>query len=496
MNRTGSTSFRKRRSAMKEYDYITIGTGSGLALVDAILHENEDVKIAVIDKDEPGGICLTRACIPSKILLYSAELVRLFEKSSEFGIDVENVTSDFSRVMQRMRDLIGEDMANIRKSLENSESIDYYHQAAEFTAPYTLRAGTETITAKTIFLCTGSKPSLPPIKGLDQVHFETTDTILALDTCPPRLAIVGGGYIAAEYGHFFSAMGSSVTVIGRNPRFLPEEEPEISTLATLELKKHMKILTNHEVRETRPGEGGTILLDAFDRTTQTNVSIETDMVLVATGRSSNTDILHPEKSGVKVDNAGWIVVDEYLQTTQPGIWALGDANGRYLFKNVANYEASVVYRNAMHGAGEKVDYTVVPSAVFTSPEIASAGLLEKDAISRYGRDNILIGVARYIDTAKGLAIGAEKEFAKIIVDSSLMAIIGAHVIGPHASILIQELVHSLARPSHTVFEVSSALHVHPSLSEVVQDACQNLMSIEQYHHIVKEHFGLPVPDWE
>jgi mycothione reductase len=258
----------------------------------------------------------------------------------------------------------------------------------------------------------------------------------------------------------------------------------------------MKILTNHEVRETRPGEGGTILLDAFDRTTQTNVSIETDMVLVATGRSSNTDILHPEKSGVKVDNAGWIIVDEYLQTTQPGIWALGDANGRYLFKNVANYEASVVYRNAMHGAGEKVDYTVVPSAVFTSPEIASAGLLEKDAISRYGRDNILIGVARYIDTAKGLAIGAEKEFAKIIVDSSSMVIIGAHVIGPHASVLIQELVYFLAKPSHTVFEVSSALHVHPSLSEVVQDACQNLMSIEQYHHIVKEHFGLPVPDWE
>jgi mycothione reductase len=479
---------------MKEYDYITIGTGSGLALVDAILQEKENVKIAVIDKDDPGGICLTRACIPSKILLYPAELVRLFERSSEFGINAEHVTPDFSRVMQRMRELIGEDMSNIRESLESSESIDFYHYPAEFTAPYTLKAGPETITARTIFLCTGSKPSIPPIKGLDQVPYQTTDTLLALDTCPRRLAIVGGGYIAAEYGHFFSAMGSTVTILGRNPQFIPEEEPEISTLAKQELEKHMKILLNHEVRGTKFGGGGALVLEAFDRTNRTEVRIESDMILIATGRSSNSDILHPERSGVEVDKGRWIIVDEHLQTTQPGIWALGDANGKYLFKNVANYEASVVYRNALHGSGEKIDYTGVPHAVFTYPEIASAGLLEKDAISRYGRDNILIGVERYADTAKGLAIGAGRDFAKIIVESASMAIIGAHIIGPQASILIQELVYFLSRPSYTVQEISSTLHIHPALSEVVQDACQNLMSIEQYHHFVKEHIGLPVPE--
>jgi len=475
---------------MKEYDYIAIGTGSGLALVDAILQENEKAKIAVIDKDDPGGICLTRACIPSKILLYPAELVRLFEKSPEFGIHVEHMTLDFSKVMKRMRDLIGEDMSAILKSLESSESIDYYHYPAEFTAPYTLKAGPDTITAKTIFLCTGSKPSIPPIKGLDQVPYQTTDTLLDLESCPRRLAIVGGGYIAAEYGHFFSAMGSSVTIIGRNARFIPDEEPEISALAMFELAKHLRILTDHEVREIRNGDGGTIVVEALNRTSGERVLIETDMLLIATGRSSNTDILHPERSGVTIDKGGWIVVDEQLQTSQPGIWALGDANGKYLFKNVANYEASVIYRNALHGAKEKVDYTGVPHAVFTLPEIASAGLSEEDAISRFGKENVLVGVERYIDTAKGLAIGAEREFAKIIVESSSMAIVGAHIIGPQASILIQELVYFLSKPSHTVFEVSSTLHVHPSLSEVVQNACHNLMSVDQYRHVVTEHFGL------
>ncbi len=172
---------------MKEYDYITIGTGSGLALVDAILQENENVKIAVIDKDEPGGICLTRACIPSKILLYSAELVRLFEKSSEFGINVENMTPDFSRVMRRMRNLFGEDMANIRKSLENSVSIDYYHRAAEFTAPYTLRAAQKRSPLKQYSSAPARNLRFPLLKA--SIRFIMRPPIPFLHSIPARRAL-------------------------------------------------------------------------------------------------------------------------------------------------------------------------------------------------------------------------------------------------------------------------------------------------------------------
>ena len=234
---------------VKEYDLISIGTGSAMNIVDVMIRENPKMKVAAIDKDEPGGICLTRGCIPSKILLYPAELVRTIEKAGEFGIAVDIRKISFETVMERMRTIIYKDINMIRHGLSHSENIDYYPAAAEFVGPYTLKVGDETITSKTIFLCTGSKPILPPIKGRQKAEYLTSDTVLKMNRLPESIAIVGGGYIAAEYGHFFSAMGSKVTIIGRNPQFLKQEEPGVSALAKRELQRHMTVLTNHEVRE-------------------------------------------------------------------------------------------------------------------------------------------------------------------------------------------------------------------------------------------------------
>jgi dihydrolipoamide dehydrogenase len=174
-------------------------------IVSAVIQENPHMKIAVIDKDEPGGICLTRGCIPSKILLYPAELVRTVSRAEEFGVEVDIRKIDFEKVMEIMRTLIGGDINMIRQGLSNSENIDYYPDVAEFVGPYTLKVGDETITSKMIFLCTGSKPIIPPIKGLEKVGYLTSDTVLKMNRLPESIAIVGGGYIAAEYGHFFSA---------------------------------------------------------------------------------------------------------------------------------------------------------------------------------------------------------------------------------------------------------------------------------------------------
>ncbi|MDH5362928.1 MAG: FAD-dependent oxidoreductase, partial [Aigarchaeota archaeon] len=187
---------------MKEYKLIIIGTGSAMNFVDALIQENPNIKIAVIDKDEPGGICLTRGCIPSKILLYPAELVRTMERAGEFGIDVKIENIDFERVMERMRGLISSDIDMIREGLSNSKNIDYYPGAAEFIAPYTLKAGDDTIKSSMIVLGIGSKPMIPTIKGLEEAGYLTSDTVLGLDRLPESLAIIGGGYIAAEYGHF------------------------------------------------------------------------------------------------------------------------------------------------------------------------------------------------------------------------------------------------------------------------------------------------------
>src|ERR687898_2702984 len=239
--------------AMKEYDLISIGTGSAMHIVDAMLQRNPNLQVAVIDKDEPGGICLTRGCIPSKLLLYPGEMIMTIERANEFGIDVQLHKIDFNKIMERMRHHINEEIDMIRNGLTESENIDYYYDVAEFVEPYTLKVGGSnnnvTIRAKMIFLCTGSKPIIPPIKGLEDISYHTSDSILAMDRLPESIAIVGGGYIAAEYGYFFSSMGSHVTIIGRNRRILPYEEAEISELAKRKIGKYMTIITNSEVIE-------------------------------------------------------------------------------------------------------------------------------------------------------------------------------------------------------------------------------------------------------
>jgi dihydrolipoamide dehydrogenase len=464
---------------MKRYDLIVIGTGSAMNLVSPILQQNPSMKVAVIDKDEPGGICLTRGCIPTKILLYPAELVREIEHAKQFGIDVEINNVNFSEIMTRMRSLIDEDIENIREGLSRSKDIDYYPTVAEFVAPYELKVGDELITSRMIFLCTGSKPIIPPIKGLEEVGYQTSDSILDLNKLPKSIIIIGGGYIAAEYGHFFAAMGSKVTILGRNPQFLPQEEPEVSQLAKKELSKHMQILTGHEALESNLN--GTFKeIIAKNQENGSLVKFTAEEVLVAAGRGSNSDILHPEKAGIETDKNGWIKVNEYLEASQPNIWAFGDANGKHLFKHVGNYESMVVYYNAVLKNNVKVDYHAIPSAVFTYPEIARVGLREKEAIAEYGEENIIIGHQKYEDTAKGMAMDVEGYFVKVILDKD-RRILGAHIIGPQASILIQEIINLMYTPERSSHPINRGMHIHPALSEVVERAFGRLMRPRDYH---------------
>ena len=470
---------------MKHYDLITIGTGSAMNIVDAMIQTNPNFRVAVIDKDEPGGICLTRGCIPSKILLYPAELVRTIEKSADLGINVKIASINFQMVMERMRILINKDIDSIRQGLSTSKNIDYYHAPAEFIAPYTMKVDGTEITSKMIFLCIGSKTIVPPINGLDKINYHTSDSVLKLTKLPESIAVIGGGYIAAEFGHFLASMGSKVTIIGRNPQFLPEEEPEVSSLAKRDLERHMTILTNQEVQEVRK-VGDRKELVAVERKTGKNGVISAKEILVATGRGPLTDILHPEKSGIRLTKDGWIEVNDYLETSQPNIWALGDADGKYPFKHVANYESKIVYYNAILKKKIKADYHAIPRAVFTYPEIASVGLKEKDAVEKYGPDKVLIGHHKYEDTAKGEAMNVKDYFVKVIVQADSGKILGAHIVGPYASILIHEIIPLMYSGNGSYEPISESIHIHPALSEVVDRAFQSLMPVEHYHHM-KHH---------
>lgn len=463
---------------MRTYDLIAVGSGSAMYVVDPFLERNPQARAAVIDKDEPGGICLTRACIPSKILLYPATLRRLVERGPGLGVDVRVIGVDFGRVMERMRASIGADIEEIRRDLSSASNIDYFHGTTEFVAPKTLRVGAEILNSERILLCTGSRPTIPPIPGLVDAGYLTSDTVLQLTELPGTIAIVGGGFIAAEYGHFFSAMGSLVTVLGRNPRLLPSEEPEVSQLVERSLRQYLTLRTSHEVTRVEKLADGRSRLTATDRTTGSVTLVDVDRILVAVGRETNNDLLRLDRAGIATDPDGWIRVDDYLQTNQPGVWALGDATGQFLFKHKANQDAFVLEENLVKGHHRRTDYHAVPHAVFTEPEVAAVGLGEREAVERLGADRLLVGHYPFAKTAKGRAMGIREGFVKVLVEKGTYRIVGAHIVGPEAAILLQEIVDLMYTPEQSSLPIREGMHIHPALSEVVERAFEVLHPVD------------------
>ena len=287
---------------------------------------------------------------------------------------------------------------------------------------------------------------------------------------------------------FSAAMGSKVTIIGRNPQFLPQEEPEVSALAKKELAERITILTNHEVLEVSVADGKKRVV-ARDRSTNEQISLLVHEIMIAAGRGPTTDILHPERAGIKTDSRGWVLTNEFLETSAPNVWAFGDANGKYLFKHKANHDTSIVYYNAVLKQRVPVDYHAVPHAVFTDPEIAGVGLKEREAIEKFGQDKVLVGFERYQDTAKGEAMAVKDYFVKVLLERDTLRILGAHIIGPQASVLIQEIINLMYTTDQSARPLLDAMHIHPALTEVVQRAFQAPLTIEQYHHQLQHAVG-------
>ncbi|MGM0509915.1 MAG: dihydrolipoyl dehydrogenase [Thermoplasmatota archaeon] len=461
---------------MKEYDVIAIGTGSVMSVVTQVLNDDPNTKIAVVEKDEAGGICLTRGCIPSKMVLYPAEITKHIKESGKFGINSTIKNIDFKSIMKRMKQHTMGESKNIEKNLKNSEHLDFYHTKGEFIDDHTLKVGKKKIKGKKILICSGSQPTVPPIKGLRDVDYITSREFLDLKSVPKSMTIIGGGYIAAEYGFFMAMMGCDVTIIGRNIQFVPGEEEEISNVLEKRLSEDMDIYTGFEVKEVKKGIRSISVI--AENSEGKKIKKKSEKILVAAGRSSNAEYLKPERTGVKTDENGWIKVDEHLATTKENIWAMGDAIGGYLFKHVANYEANVVYSNAFQNKDEEVDYHAVPHAVFTYPEVASVGMKEEEARKDH---DILIGYERYSNTAKGSAMKAEDFFVKVIVEKETYRILGAHIVGPQASVLIQEIINLMYTSKQNMIPIYRGMHIHPSMSEVVERAFFNLHSHEHSH---------------
>lgn len=459
---------------VREYDLIVIGSGSGATIVDNALYRG--MRVAWVDRGPLGGTCLNVGCIPSKILIFPADRVMEILEAKKLGIDARIQNIDFQAIMARMRRMVSQSREDMRDGLHLAPNLDFYEVEGRFVGGsrdddlgLKLQVGDETISGRHVFIVSGARPFIPPIQGLDEVRYLTNESVLDLGERPESLAIIGGGYIAAEYGHFFAAMGTRVTIVQRNDYLVPDEEPEISELLEEKMSERMDIHTHSEVTEVK-NEEARIAVIAHDVHDDEVREIVADHVMIAAGRKSNADLLQVENVGIETDGQGYIKVNEYLETNVEKVWALGDATGKHMFKHVANREASIAWHNLAHDHKVAVDYSAVPHAVFSHPQIASVGLTEAEALET---SDILVGRAKYLDVAKGQAMMETDGFAKAIVERGSGEILGFHIIGPYAPILIQEVVDAMAN-DRPVGSVGQGMHIHPALPEIVLRALYDL----------------------
>jgi len=461
---------------VEEFDVIVIGSGSGMLVASAAVESG--YRVALVENGKIGGTCINVGCVPSKMLIYPADVVQTVAEAQKIGVNASVNSVNFQTIMRRMHSLVEHDTGMQTRGVQATPEMTWFKENAEFISDYTMQIGNRTIKAKTVFIASGARPSIPPIKGINGVGYLTSDTVLQLQTQPKSIVIAGGGYIGMEYGHFFASIGTKTTVIQRSERLLPEEEPEVSELLKSEVEKRMEIHLNTDAVEARQ-ESSQVVLVTKNRLDGTEKTFTADALMIATGRTPNAASLHPEKTGVKLDRHGFIVVDDYLETSKKQIYAFGDTIGKQMFKHAANYEAGVVWHNFSNDKHKvKMDFSATPHAVFTHPQIAVVGLKEEEAKQYH---NVLVGRAEYKDTAMGAAMGDPAGFVKVLVEKETGKILGAHIIGPEAAVVIQEVTNAMASGNGDYGPIARSMHIHPALNEVVQNAFGNLHEHSHEH---------------
>ncbi len=453
---------------MDSYDVVVLGSGCGMAVVDhAAAH---DLSVALVEPGLLGGTCLNVGCIPSKMLIAPADIVAEQERAVRLGVTMKIDDIDFASIMIHMRASRAESQAHMQHSLSHMDGVRYYPAAASYVEPDVLQVGDDTIRGTQVFIAIGARPLIPPIKGLAEIDYLTNESVLELTDRPDSLIILGGGYVAVEYCHFFAAMGTRVTVIEMAERLITSEEPEIAAALQAVLSKRARIVTGARVESvSRSQEGVRILAQPTHGGEE--IGFEAETLLVAAGRRSNADQLQVARAGIKTDDRGFIKVDGRMRTSADNVFAIGDINGKSMFRHSANVQAVVAAANAFDGHDIEMDYRAVPHAIYSFPQIASVGLTEANA--REAGHDIAVARTAYSDVAKGSAIAEEVGFAKSVVDRASEEILGFHIIGPYAPMLIQEVVNAMQSGGH-VDELLRGIHIHPELTELIQSAFSGL----------------------
>jgi mycothione reductase len=452
--------------ATDNYDMVIVGAGSGNTLP---ADQFAGWRIAVVEADRFGGTCLNRGCIPSKMFVYTADVAETVRQAGQFGIRAEWDGTDWQAIRQRVFGRL-DPLPDKAIAHRRAGGVDVFTGQARFLAPRIMRVGDDELRADRFVLATGSRPAIPQTPGLADVPYHTSDDIMHLQTLPRSMAILGGGYIAAEMGHVFGSLGTAVTIIERGEQMLSRHDVDIRAAFTERYRERFDLVLNSTVR--RVSAAGTDISLDVDTPAGTR-RVDAEVLLVAAGRRPNSDLLDIAAAGIEVDAHGHVRTDDTMQTNVPGIWALGDLANHFQLKHMANAEARIVWHNILHpGELRKADFPVVPSAVFAGPPVASAGATEQD-LQAQGR-RYIAATRPYRDTAYGWALQDTTSFVKVLADPETRLLLGAHIIGPQASLLIQPLVQAMCL-RNTVDEVASGvLYIHPALTEVVEQALLKL----------------------
>lgn len=462
---------------VEHFDLIIIGSGSGNSIPDYL----DDREIAIVERSTFGGTCLNVGCIPSKMFVLPADKALDARTNAKLGIDTRFDSADFPAIRDRVFGRIDPISAGGREyRAEGTPNVTLVEGTARFVSPGELDVDGRRISAPDILVAAGARPVVPAIDGLADTRHHTSDTIMRLDRLPARLGIIGAGFIAAEMGHVFSSLGSHVTLFNRSKGILKGFDDDIA---------HRFEEVFGERVELRLGQLPTRIDELDDGSIRITTSAgETivDELLVATGRRPNTDLLDVGSAGLELRGDGTIRVDDTMATNVAGIWAIGDIANRYQLKHLANAEARVAFWNIGHPDEEphRQRYKAIPSAVFSNPQVATVGLTEEEARAQGIPHRV--GRRDYAGTAYGWALADETSFAKVIVDTETGLFVGAHVIGPQAASLIQPVIQAMELDTPAWSVGHDVMYIHPALTEVVENAILEALTVEDVSHVDPE----------
>lgn len=459
----------------EHFDLVIVGTGSANSIISS---DFDSWRVAIVENDVFGGTCLNRGCIPTKMFVHAADVAETVRHAHELGVDASIDGIRWRDIRDRVFNRIdpiaegGEDYRTNR-----CPNVTVIKGTGRFIGERTIAVtspsgGQRTIIGDQVVVAVGARPHQPDTDGLHRVPYHTSDSIMRIDEVPKHLAILGGGFIANELAHVFGSFGSRITLIHRSGALLREQEAEIATRFTelVRARPNFDVRLNTTATRVRH-DGNFVRLDLSDGS-----MVTADALLVATGRIPNSDTVHASAGGMEITAGGRIVVDQHQHTTAPGVWALGDVSSPHMLKHVANHEARVVQQNllATRSGGEmrSVNHDFVPAAVFTRPQLAAVGLTEAQA--RAAGHDVMVKTQNFGDTAYGWAMEDTSSICKLVADRKTRLLLGAHLLGPHSSILIQQLIQGMAF-GQTVDEMAhNQYFIHPAMPEVVENALLGL----------------------